>query len=104
MKKIMRQLRLEANRCQSCGMPLQFDPEGGGSEADGTRSTRYCSYCYAHGQFREPALTVEAMQQRVRQLMRERHAPWYIRAYMAHRIPTLARWRGCTRSKPQSGL
>ncbi|MBU2856476.1 hypothetical protein HF289_06210 [Acidithiobacillus ferrooxidans] len=95
MKKWIRQLELERNRCQSCGMPLQFDPEGGGTEADGSHSICYCSYCYAGGQFREPELALDAMQHRVRQLMRQRNAPWYVRAYMAHRVPTLARWRGC---------
>ncbi len=93
MKKLLKQLELEKNRCQSCGMPLQFDPQDGGSEADGSRSRTYCSYCYADGQFREPGLSLEDMQQRVRQLLRKRNAPWYIRAYMAHRVATLARWR-----------
>lgn len=94
MGKCIRQLKIEKNRCQSCGMPLQFDPRGGGTEADGSHSTRYCSYCYGAGQFKEPELTLDAMQHRVRQLMRNRNTPWYIRAYMAHRVPTLARWRG----------
>ena len=95
MKKCIRLLEIEKNRCQSCGMPLQFDPQGGGTETDGSHSTCYCSYCYEAGQFKEPELTLDAMQHRVRQLMRNRNNPWYIRAYMAHRVPTLARWRGC---------
>ncbi len=95
MKKWLRQLEIEKSRCQSCGMPLQYDPQGGGTEADGSRSSSYCSYCYADGLFKDPELTLESMQQRVRQLMRKRAAPWYIRAYMAHRIPTLKRWRSC---------
>ncbi|PKY11965.1 hypothetical protein B1757_01020 [Acidithiobacillus marinus] len=97
MKKWLRQLELEKNRCQSCGMPLQFDPQGGGTESDGSHSPIYCSYCYAEGAFKDPELTLDTMQQRVRQLMRKRNAPWYIRAYMAHRIPTLKRWRSCKR-------
>ncbi|MBE7566128.1 hypothetical protein HF669_10970 [Acidithiobacillus thiooxidans] len=97
MKKWLRQLEIEKNRCQSCGMPLQFDPQGGGTESDGSHSRDYCSYCYADGTFKDPQLTLEAMQQRVRQLLRKRQAPWYIRAYMAHRVPMLKRWRSCKR-------
>jgi hypothetical protein len=37
--------------CQSCGMPLSKDTKGGGTEKDGTKSTKYCSYCYANGAF-----------------------------------------------------
>ncbi len=28
-----------ATSCQSCGMPLSKDPQGGGTEADGSLST-----------------------------------------------------------------
>jgi putative zinc ribbon protein len=37
--------------CQSCGMPLKKSLGGGGTNADGTISTMYCSYCYENGQF-----------------------------------------------------
>ena len=37
--------------CQSCGMPLSKDPNGGGTNADGTKNTSYCSYCYQNGSF-----------------------------------------------------
>jgi hypothetical protein len=37
--------------CQSCGMPLNKDQQGGGTEIDGTRSQKYCSYCYVNGAF-----------------------------------------------------
>jgi hypothetical protein len=40
--------------CQSCGMPLSKDDKGGATEADGTRSTEYCSHCYVRGTFTEP--------------------------------------------------
>lgn len=35
--------------CQSCGMTLKRDPQGGGSNADGTKSAIYCSHCYLEG-------------------------------------------------------
>lgn len=37
--------------CQSCGMPLHKDAQGGGTENDGSKSTKYCSYCYQNGEF-----------------------------------------------------
>lgn len=37
--------------CQSCGMPLSNDPKGGGTNTDGSKSEKYCSYCYENGDF-----------------------------------------------------
>jgi len=37
--------------CNSCGMPLSKDPNGGGTNADGSKSEKYCSYCYQQGAF-----------------------------------------------------
>ena len=36
--------------CQSCGMPLQ-QPKDHGTEADGSFSWDYCTYCYQKGAF-----------------------------------------------------
>lgn len=44
--------------CGSCGLPLLRD-EDAGTEADRTRSTAYCTYCYQNGRFTEPDLTRE---------------------------------------------
>lgn len=41
----------EYKNCQSCGIPLNKDPEKGGTEADGAKSLKYCSYCYSNGEF-----------------------------------------------------
>lgn len=38
-------------RCESCGMPLKQDPLGGGTNADGSKNSQYCSYCYLNGAF-----------------------------------------------------
>ena len=51
--------------CQSCGMPLGKDPEGGGTEANGARSAEYCSHCYRAGQFTEPDITASQMVSKV---------------------------------------
>lgn len=36
--------------CQSCGMPMTPEYDYG-TEADGTKSPDYCSYCYQNGAF-----------------------------------------------------
>ena len=40
-------------------MPLAKDPDGGGTEADGSRSRTYCSLCYRDGAFVHPGVSVE---------------------------------------------
>jgi hypothetical protein len=37
--------------CQSCGIPFNKDPQGSGTNADGSKSEKYCSYCYQNGAF-----------------------------------------------------
>jgi uncharacterized protein YciI len=45
--------------CQSCGMPLFKDPKGGGSHADKSKSTEFCSFCYEKGHFTDERITLE---------------------------------------------
>ena len=40
---------MEQQFCQSCGMPLT--DENRGTNADGSHSEDYCSYCYKNGEF-----------------------------------------------------
>ena len=35
--------------CQSCSLPL--DPDGLGTNADGSKNADYCKYCYDNGEF-----------------------------------------------------
>lgn len=32
-------------------MPMEKDPQCGGTEANGNKSEKYCSYCYQNGEF-----------------------------------------------------
>ncbi len=45
--------------CQSCSMPMD-QAEAPGTNADGSASTDYCSYCYQNGQFTSD-MTMEEM-------------------------------------------
>jgi hypothetical protein len=78
--------------CQSCGMPLSKDESGGGTEADGRKSTDYCSHCYVRGRFADPDLTVNQMVEKVRAKMKGMHIPGFLANSFTKDIPTLKRW------------
>lgn len=44
--------------CQCCGMPLD-DPQLHGSEKDGAISNDYCRFCYDHGAFTAPDVSMD---------------------------------------------
>lgn len=79
--------------CQSCGMPLDQDPNGRWwwTEQDGSISTLYCSLCYIDGSFVRWDCTVWQMQDIVETAM---HKKWYNRLFCKiarWQIPTLMR-------------
>jgi len=84
--------------CQSCGMPMSSDERGGGSEADGTKSTMYCSHCYENGAFTLPHITMDEMRERVIGKMKEFHFPRFIGKLFTRNLHQLERWKG---SSPQ---
>lgn len=45
--------------CQSCGMPLDNDPQKGGTNMDKSRSDKYCSFCFQDGKFVDNGITLE---------------------------------------------
>ena len=45
--------------CQSCGMPLDKDPQKGGTNLDKSRSEKYCSFCFQDGKFVDDGITLE---------------------------------------------
>ncbi|MBU2037401.1 zinc ribbon domain-containing protein [Patescibacteria group bacterium] len=78
--------------CQSCGMPMKKDPQGGGTNADGTKSEKYCSFCYQNGAFTWPDCTVEQMQTLCVGKLKEMHFPGFIAWLLTRGIPKLERW------------
>lgn len=80
--------------CQSCGMPLSKDPEGGGTETDGSKNSMYCSKCYRAGKFLSPDITAAQMQELVRGKLKEMHFPGFISWFFVKDIPKLQRWSG----------
>ncbi len=79
--------------CQSCGMPLKKSPHGGGSNADGSISGKYCAYCYENGQFKNPNMTASEMQTFVVGKMKEMGFPGFLARFFASGIPKLERWK-----------
>ena len=80
--------------CRSCGMPLLRD-EDAGTEADGSLSHAYCTYCYRDGRFTEPDLTREQAVEKYAPMMASHlgmpaeRATEMVRQYLS----TLPRWR-----------
>lgn len=92
--------RPKGPNCQSCGMPLSKDPIGGGSNADGSVSSEYCSHCYRKGVFTQPNITAAEMMKLVEGKLRSMHFPGFLARRFAREVPTLRRWRN--RSPSQS--
>jgi hypothetical protein len=86
-------MKNESQNCQSCGMPLKQDPNGGGTNADRTKSKLYCSYCYADGRFTQPDITVDEMKAFVVEKLREMKIPRFIGRLLTRNLHKLERWR-----------
>lgn len=74
-------------------MPLSKDEAGGGTEADGSKSTEYCSHCYQKGTFTEPTITLEQMQEKVTGKMKNMHVPNFLAKYFTKDMDQLKRWQ-----------
>ena len=74
-------------------MPLSKDPLGGGTNADGSKSTEYCSHCYREGAFTQPNITAAEMTTLVEGKLRSMHFPGFLARRFAKEVPTLRRWR-----------
>src|SRR5579872_3708085 len=61
--------------CQSCGMPMQRDEKGGGTNTDGSKNLMYCSHCFEAGKFTLPGISAQEMQIRVKGKLREAGVP-----------------------------
>ena len=78
--------------CQSCSMPIS-DPELRGTEADGSKSTEYCKFCYQRGQFTNPNLTLDEMKNR---MMAKKYTTIVFEQVIQEalkRLPRLKRWQ-----------
>ena len=74
-------------------MPMNKDPKGGGTNADGSLSTMYCSYCYEVGKYTLPDITASQMQERVKGKMKEMGFPGFLAGFFAKGVHKLERWK-----------
>ena len=79
--------------CQSCGLPWNKDPKGGGSNADGSKSSMYCSYCFNDGSFLNPNLTAGDMQAYATKKLQQYGIPAMLANLLTKGIPDLERWK-----------
>ena len=84
--------------CQSCGMPLTSN-EVCGTNADGSLSADYCTYCYQNGKFTQDCTMDEMIEhcaQFVDEFNREADVPRtreQALAEMRQFFPALKRWQ-----------
>lgn len=78
--------------CQSCGMPMSKDPQGGGKNADGSLNTIYCSYCYDNGEFRYKG-TVQQFQEFCKEKMIEGGHNKFVAWLFTRGMKRLQRWK-----------
>ena len=74
-------------------MPLNKDPEGGGSNEDGSRSGLYCSLCYSNGAFIHPDFDAQQMQEFCMVQLKNKGMPGFMAWLFTRGIPKLQRWQ-----------
>ncbi|MFZ6022524.1 MAG: zinc ribbon domain-containing protein [Patescibacteria group bacterium] len=81
--------------CQSCGYPMEAGSEKCGTNADGSRSDKYCSMCYMDGKFLSPPEvdTAEKFQKYCMQEMKKDGMNGLMAWFLTRGIPRLERWR-----------
>jgi hypothetical protein len=81
------------NFCQSCGMPMDKDPGHGGTNPDGSKNLKYCSYCYEKGSFHDSFMKVDDMVRFVRGKLKEMGYGPIRRWFYTSHISQLERWK-----------
>ncbi len=81
--------------CQSCGMPMGDTTELYGVEADGSKNTDYCSYCYDKGAFTFDGTMEEMIEVCIPHMVAHNKGmtPDQARQMMGEFFPMLKRWK-----------
>ena len=86
-------MKKKYDTCQSCGIPLNKDEKGGGTDANGSLSEMYCSHCYENGKFTLPDITVIEMREKVTNKIIEMNIPKFIAKFLTRNTYKLKRWK-----------
>jgi hypothetical protein len=78
--------------CQSCGMPITKDPQGGGTNADSSKNLTYCGYCFVDGNFTWEG-NVKDFQEHCRKKMIESGHPKFKAWLFTRGLKRLERWK-----------
>jgi hypothetical protein len=78
--------------CQSCTMPID-DVSDRGTEKDGSKSDEFCKYCYQHGTYTDPAMSLQKMEEIVKNRMQKMHLPKDILQRSLGMLLHLKRWQ-----------
>ena len=78
--------------CQSCGMPMENESLYG-TNADGTKNSDYCIYCYKEGKFLQDCTMDEYIEMMVPFAAQANMTGDEMRAYCENVFPTLKRWK-----------
>lgn len=79
--------------CQSCGMPMEKDVNHGGTNQDGSKSTKYCSLCYENGKFHYNFTSSKEMVTFVKEQLKKQGFSALKRWFYTSHIPQLERWK-----------
>lgn len=88
-------MKNQVKLCQSCGMPLDKDPNNGGTNADKSKSNIYCSYCYKDGKFLDEGISLQGkIEKNVQIAIKRMNIPENEARRMAENLlPKLERWK-----------
>ena len=78
--------------CQSFTLPID-KIEDRGTEKYGSASTLYCKYCYQHGAFTDPSMTIEKMKKIINTEMKKQDLPANLVEQSLLMLPGLKRWK-----------
>lgn len=73
-------------------MPIE-NPELRGTEKDGSLNHEYCLYCYQHGKFTRPGLTLVDMKEIVKMQMKKTNVDPILIQMAIKNLPYLKRWK-----------
>jgi Putative zinc ribbon domain len=78
--------------CQSCTMPID-NMNDRGTEKDNSKSNEYCKYCYQHGEFINPGMSLDEMKTVITTQMQKMNLPENIIKLSLDSLPHLKRWK-----------
>ena len=78
--------------CQSCSMPMDKDPQHGGTNLDESKNEKYCSYCYQNGAFTFQGTVNEFQEHCKEQMIKGGHSR-FLSWLFTRNLKRLERWK-----------